>query len=63
MIFSLRRKMARQVERRLAEDASLARPPLLALCQLRAAPRVKGLVTMTNCHFNGSRIEDVWLDR
>jgi peptide/nickel transport system substrate-binding protein len=57
-----RRKLAWEVERRLAEDAS--RPVLLysrfASCM---QPRLKGLVTMTNSRFNGWRMEDVWLDQ
>jgi peptide/nickel transport system substrate-binding protein len=57
-----RRKLAWEVERRLADDAS--RPVLLysrfATCM---QPQLKGLVTMTNSRFNGWRMEDVWLDK
>src|SRR5579864_9052864 len=57
-----RRRIAWEVERRLAEAAS--RPVLLysrfASCM---QPAVKGLVTMTNSRFNGWRMEDVWLDK
>ena len=57
-----RRKLAWEVERKLAEDAS--RPVLLysrfATCM---QPRLKGLTTMTNSRFNGWRMEDVWLDK
>jgi peptide/nickel transport system substrate-binding protein len=57
-----RRRMAWDVERRLAVAAS--RPVLLysrfASC---VQPYVKGLVTMTNSRFNGWRMEDVWLDK
>jgi peptide/nickel transport system substrate-binding protein len=57
-----RRKLAWEIERRLAEDAS--RPVLLysrfATCR---QPYLKGLVTMTNSRFNGWRMEDIWLDK
>ena len=57
-----RRKLAWEVERKLADDAS--RPVLLysrfATCM---QPRLKGLTTMTNSRFNGWRMEDVWLDQ
>ena len=57
-----RRRLAWDIERRLATDAS--RPVLLysrfASC---TQPYVNGLVTMTNSRFNGWRMEDVWLDK
>ena len=51
-----------QIEKRLAEDS--ARPvifyPRAAIC---AQPRVKGLTQMVNSIYNGSRLEDVWLEQ
>jgi peptide/nickel transport system substrate-binding protein len=57
-----RRQLVWQIEKLLIEDN--ARPVLL---HPRAAsclqPRVKGLTLMVNSIYNGSRLEDVWLDR
>jgi peptide/nickel transport system substrate-binding protein len=57
-----RRQLVWEIERKLAEDD--ARPSIL---YLRAAdcshPQVKGLTVMINSIFNGSRFEDLWLDR
>ena len=51
-----------EIERRLATD--VARPILFyaggANCR---QPWVKGLTQMVNSHFNGWRMEDVWLDK
>jgi peptide/nickel transport system substrate-binding protein len=57
-----RRQLVWQIEKRLVEDN--VRPvifyPRAAIC---AQPRVKGLTLMVNSIYNGSRLEDVWLDR
>jgi peptide/nickel transport system substrate-binding protein len=57
-----RRQLVWQVERRLAEEN--VRPvifhPRAAWC---AQARVKGLTLMVNSIYNGSRFEDLWLDR
>ena len=57
-----RRRLVWEIERQLAEDG--VRP---AIFQARAAicvqPRVKGLTLMVNGIYNGSRFEDIWLDR
>jgi peptide/nickel transport system substrate-binding protein len=51
-----------EIERRLAAD--IARPILFyasgASCR---QPWVKGFTRLVNSHFNGWRMEDVWLDR
>jgi site-specific DNA recombinase len=51
-----------EIERRLATD--VARPILFyaggATCR---QPWVKGFTQMVNSHFNGWRMEDVWLDK
>ena len=51
-----------EIERRLAEDN--VRPVIFhtraAIC---LQPRVKGVTLMVNSIYNGSRFEDVWLDR
>ena len=51
-----------EIERRLAAD--VARPILFyargATCQ---QPWVKGFTQIVNSHFNGWRMEDVWLDK
>jgi peptide/nickel transport system substrate-binding protein len=51
-----------EIERRLAAD--VARPILFyasgATCR---QPWVKGFTQMVNSHFNGWRMEDVWLDK
>jgi peptide/nickel transport system substrate-binding protein len=57
-----RRQLVWEVERRLAEDN--VRPvifhPRAAICLQR---QVKGLTLMVNSIYNGSRFEDVWLDK
>jgi peptide/nickel transport system substrate-binding protein len=57
-----RKKLVWEIERRLAQDG--ARPiifyPRAATCR---QPAVKGLPIMVNSIFNGSRFEDLWLDR
>ena len=57
-----RRHLVWEIERKLAEDD--ARPVLFhprgAVCN---QPRVKGMVQMVNGIYNGSRFEDVWLDK
>jgi peptide/nickel transport system substrate-binding protein len=57
-----RRQLVWQIERRLAEDN--VRPvifhPRAAIC---LQSKVKGLTLMVNSIYNGSRFEDVWLDR
>jgi len=51
-----------EIERRLAEDD--ARPilfyPRVAYCW---HPQLKGLTIMANSIYNGSRFEDLWLDK
>jgi peptide/nickel transport system substrate-binding protein len=57
-----RRQLVWQIERLLAEDS--VRPVIF---YARAAwclqPRVKGMTLMVNSIYNGSRYEDIWLDR
>ena len=57
-----RRHQVWQIEKQLAEDS--VRPvifyPRAAIC---AQPRVKGLTQMVNSIYNGSRLEDVWLEQ
>jgi peptide/nickel transport system substrate-binding protein len=57
-----RRQLVWQIERKLAEDD--ARPvlfhPRAAVCN---QPWVKGMTQMVNGIYNGSRFEDVWLDK
>jgi peptide/nickel transport system substrate-binding protein len=57
-----RRKLVWDIERQLAEDG--ARPIIFytraAVCR---QPQVKGLTIMVSSVFNGSRFEDLWLDR
>jgi peptide/nickel transport system substrate-binding protein len=57
-----RRQLVWQIEKQLAEDS--VRPvifyPRAAIC---AQPRVKGLTQMVNSIYNGSRLEDVWLEQ
>jgi peptide/nickel transport system substrate-binding protein len=57
-----RRHLVWEIERRLAEDN--VRPvifyPRAAIC---LQPRVKGMTTMVNSIYNGSRFEDVWLEQ
>lgn len=57
-----RRKIVWEIDRRLLEDG--ARPPIMwnaaASCW---HPYVKGFRPMVNSLYNGSRFEDVWLDK
>jgi peptide/nickel transport system substrate-binding protein len=57
-----RKKLVWEIERTLAEDG--ARPiifyPRTGICRY---PQVKGLTVMVNSVYNGSRFEDVWLDK
>jgi peptide/nickel transport system substrate-binding protein len=57
-----RKKIVWEIERKLIEDD--ARPILFytraAVCR---EPHVKGLTTMVNSIYNGSRFEDIWLDK
>ena len=57
-----RRQLVWQIEKLLIDDN--ARPvlfyPRAAIC---LQSRVKGLTQMVNSIYNGSRLEDVWLDR
>ena len=57
-----RRQMVWQIERKLAEDS--VRPVLFHMRQAMCMrPQLKGLTVMVNSIYNGSRFEDVWLDR
>ena len=57
-----RKQVLWEIERKLAADN--ARPILFyvkgATCR---QPWVKGFTQMQNSHFNGWRMEDVWLDK
>jgi peptide/nickel transport system substrate-binding protein len=57
-----RRQLVWQIEKQLVEDS--VRPvifyPRAAIC---TQPRVKGLTQMVNSIYNGSRLEDVWLEQ
>src|SRR5438477_1344599 len=57
-----RRQLVWQIEKQLADDS--VRPvifyPRAAIC---AQSRVKGLTQMVNSIYNGSRLEDVWLEQ
>jgi peptide/nickel transport system substrate-binding protein len=57
-----RQQLVWEIERKLAEDD--ARPTLfygrIATCR---QPQVNGPITQVNSIYNGSRFEDVWLDR
>jgi peptide/nickel transport system substrate-binding protein len=57
-----RRRLVWEIESKLAEDD--ARPvlfhPRAAVCN---QPSVKGMTQMVNGIYNGSRFEDVWLDK
>ena len=51
-----------EIERKLAEDN--VRPVIFfARSAWCFQPRVKGMTLMVNSIYNGSRFEDVWLDR
>src|SRR5260370_6401333 len=57
-----RRQMVWQIERKLAEDS--VRPVLFHMRQAMCMkPQLKGLTAMVNSIYNGSRFEDIWLDR
>jgi peptide/nickel transport system substrate-binding protein len=57
-----RQQLVWEIERKLAEDS--VRPiifhPRGAICR---QPQVKGLTLMVNSIYNGSRFEDLWLDK
>jgi peptide/nickel transport system substrate-binding protein len=57
-----RKSLAREIERKLAEDD--ARPIIYysrrGVCR---RPEVKGLTVMVNSIYNGWRVEDIWLDQ
>jgi peptide/nickel transport system substrate-binding protein len=57
-----RRRLIWEIERKLVEDD--VRPvlfhPRAAVCN---QPWVKGMTQMVNGIYNGSRFEDVWLDK
>jgi peptide/nickel transport system substrate-binding protein len=57
-----RRQLVWEIEKRLAEDN--VRPvifhPRAAICR---QPRVQGMTLMVNSIYNGSRFEDLWLDK
>ena len=57
-----RRQMVWEIERRLAEDN--VRPVIFYARQASCwQPRVKGMTLMVNSIYNGSRFEDLWLDK
>ena len=57
-----RRQLVWQIERKLIEED--ARPDILYVHGITCLrPYVKGLVSMVNSIYNGSRFEDVWLDK
>ena len=57
-----RRKLVREIERKLAEDGG--RPVIYyARTGYCSYPYVKNLTIMLNSNYNGWRFEDVWLDR
>jgi peptide/nickel transport system substrate-binding protein len=57
-----RHQMVWQIERKLAEDS--VRPVLFHMRQAMCIkPQLKGLTAMVNSIYNGSRFEDIWLDR
>jgi peptide/nickel transport system substrate-binding protein len=57
-----RRKMVWEIEKRLAEDN--VRPVIFYARQASCSqPRVKGMTLMVNSIYNGSRFEDLWLDK
>jgi peptide/nickel transport system substrate-binding protein len=57
-----RQRLVWEIERKLAEDD--ARPIIfygrIGTCW---QPRLKGLIVQVNSIYNGSRFEDIWLDR
>jgi peptide/nickel transport system substrate-binding protein len=57
-----RRQLVWQIERKLIEED--ARPDILYVRGITCRrPYVKGLISMVNSIYNGSRFEDVWFDR
>jgi peptide/nickel transport system substrate-binding protein len=57
-----RRQLVGQIERKLIEED--ARPDILYVRGITCRrPYVSGLISMVNSIYNGSRFEDVWLDR
>jgi peptide/nickel transport system substrate-binding protein len=57
-----RRQLVWEIERKLIEDN--ARPDIWYVRGVNCRqPRVNGLVSMVNSIYNGSRFEDVWLDK
>src|SRR5690348_9909940 len=57
-----RRQLVWQIERLLVEDN--VRPVIFYARQAWChQPRVKGMTLMVNSIYNGSRFEDLWLDR
>ena len=57
-----RRQLVWQIERKLIEED--ARPDILYVRGITCRrPYAKGLISMVNSIYNGSRFEDVWLDR
>jgi peptide/nickel transport system substrate-binding protein len=57
-----RRRMVWQIETKLIEED--ARPDILYVSGANCRqPQVKGLISMVNSIYNGSRFEDLWLDR
>jgi peptide/nickel transport system substrate-binding protein len=57
-----RRRLVWEIEKHLAEDS--VRPVIFYARQATCwQPRVKGLTIMVNSIYNGSRFEDLWLDK
>ena len=57
-----RRQLVWQIERKLIEED--ARPDILYVRGITCRrPYVKGLISMVNSIYNGSRFEDLWLDQ
>ena len=57
-----RRQLVWQIERKLIEED--ARPDILYVRGITCRrPYVKDLISMVNSIYNGSRFEDVWLDK
>ena len=57
-----RRQLVWQIERKLIEED--ARPDILYVRGITCCrPYVEGLISMVNSIYNGSRFEDLWLDR
>jgi peptide/nickel transport system substrate-binding protein len=57
-----RKKLVWEIEKKLAEDD--ARPIIFYARGVTCRqPQVKGVVDMVNSIYNGSRFEDLWLDK